>query len=297
MSKRTRARTPVISVKDLKRYYGTTKAVDGISFDVMQGQIVGFLGPNGAGKTTTLRCLMDFLRPHEGEVTLFGEDAYENAAALKARIGYLSSEKMLYDNWTGREHITFIQGLRRSDGRAEKLVNQLDLDTTKKVKKLSSGNKQKLGLILTLLHSPELLILDEPTSGLDPLLQERIYEILTQAVKNGVTVLMSSHNLAEVERICDRVIIIKEGRIVEEAQLDDLAEKRMYSVRVYLDKPSALDKLRDNGIQMVKKFNDGAAFTVKGDIGPVLQKVSKMDIKDIEIKHANLEEIFMEFYR
>ena len=156
----SKAPSPVIEVKDLKKYYGSTKAVDGISFSVSKGKIVGFLGPNGAGKTTAIRCMMDFMRPDSGSVSILGKDSVMNSSGIKQDVGYLSSEYTLYENWSGSDHIRFIQSLRSLGDTADELVNIFDLDVSKKVSKLSSGNKQKLSLILALMHRPKVLILD-----------------------------------------------------------------------------------------------------------------------------------------
>src|SRR4030042_3254268 len=165
-----------ISVTNLKKYFGKTRAVDGISFEVNEGEIMGFLGPNGAGKTTTIRCLMDFIRPTQGQIEILGKDAQKNAPEVKADIGYLSSEVDLYKSWTGQEHIHFLEKIRGISKFDEELISELKFNPRKKVSALSTGNRQKLGLILALMHQPKLLILDEPTVGLDPLLHNYIYE-------------------------------------------------------------------------------------------------------------------------
>jgi ABC-2 type transport system ATP-binding protein len=194
----------VIRVENLKKYFGPVRAVDGISLAVKKGEVFGFLGPNGAGKTTTIRLLMDFLRPDAGKILI----------PKKESLGYLSGDVRLYANWTGREHIAFVEGLRGRCPYVNKLREKFVFDEHQKVKNLSLGNRQKLGLILALMHEPEVLILDEPTLGLDPLLQNAIYEILAERATKGSAIFMSSHNLYEVERVCDRVSILKEGKIV-----------------------------------------------------------------------------------
>lgn len=231
----------VIKIEGLKKYFGKVKAVDGISFDVNKGEIFGFLGPNGAGKTTAIRCMMDFLRPDKGKITILGQDAQKDSTKLKEQIGFLAGEVHLYNNWTGQEHINFIAKIRGSDDFAKELINKLDFDPTKKAKNLSSGNKQKLALILALMHQPQVLILDEPTLGLDPLLQNTIYEILQSQVQKGTTIFMSSHNLREVERICDRVCIVRQGKVA------------------------------------------------------AIESIS--NLKDLEITHTSLEEVFLEYYK
>ncbi|TSC92557.1 MAG: antibiotic transport system ATP-binding protein, partial [Candidatus Berkelbacteria bacterium Licking1014_85] len=198
----------VIQINNLKKHFGKIKALDGVDFEVNEGEIFGFLGPNGAGKTTTIRCIMDFINPTSGEINIFGRDSHKDSVELKKLIGYLPSENRLYSDWTGYDHVDFIAKLRGKDKIADILIKKLDYDPSRIVKHLSTGNRQKLSFILALINKPKLLILDEPTNGLDPLLQNKIYEILHDLQKEGTTILMSSHNLHEVEEICTRAAII-----------------------------------------------------------------------------------------
>lgn len=288
----------VISVRNLKKHFGQTKAVDGISFEVNKGEIVGFLGPNGAGKTTVIRCLMDFLRPDEGNIEILGLDAQKDSEKLKKDIGHLSSESTLYNSWTGQEHINFLEKIRGISKFDEELIDNLKFNPRKKVSALSTGNRRKLGIILALMHQPKLLILDEPTVGLDPLLQNYIYEIFRAQVAKGSTVFMSSHNLAEVEKICDRVIVLKEGKIVTIETMSDLRAKKIYTIYAYFEGDVPKKELANDGAELIKEFSDGLALKVKGDIKPLLTKLSGYkNLKDLEIAHASLEEIFIEFYK
>jgi ABC-2 type transport system ATP-binding protein len=287
-----------IRVNKLKKYFGKTRAVDGISFEVNEGEIVGFLGPNGAGKTTTIRCIMDFIRPTSGKIEIFGLDAQENSAKLKGDIGYLSSETDLYKSWTGAEHIHFLEKIKGISHFDEELIKRLNFDPRKKAGALSSGNRQKLGIILALMHQPKLLILDEPTIGLDPLLQNYIYEILKAEAAKGNTIFMSSHNLAEVEKICDRVVILKDGKIADTETINDIKRKRIYTVYAYFEGDVPKEDLVTDGISLIEEFSNGVALSVKSDIKPLLAKLSGYkNLKDLEITHASLEEVFMEFYR
>lgn len=213
----------VIEVNNLKKNFGKVRAVDGISIDVKAGEIMGFLGPNGAGKTTAINCMMDFLRPDDGNITILDQDAQQNSTQLKQEIGYLPGEVDLYENWTGEEHINFVEAVRGLPSYDENLIDEFSFDPSKKVAQLSSGNRQKLSLILALMHRPRVLIMDEPTNGLDPILQQTIYEILEEFANRGSAIFMSSHNLHEVERLCDRVAIIKKGQLmaIEEVNHDN----------------------------------------------------------------------------
>jgi len=288
--------TNAIEVKNLKKSFGVTKAVAGISFNVKKGEIFGFLGPNGAGKTTTIRCLMDLLRPDAGTVTIFGMDARKDAPQLKKKIGYLPGEVNLYGGWTGQEHIRFVERMSQPSKIAGRLVKDFDLDTKFKVKNLSSGNRQKLGLILALMKEPELLILDEPTLGLDPLLQNKFYEIIEKTAASGTTVFMSSHNLAEIERVCGRVGIIKAGKLISVDSVRELKGKKIYNVVARFATATPQD-LAAPGVEVVKKMPGGVVLRVKGDINPVLEKLKRYDLTDIEINHESLEQVFMEFYK
>ena len=287
----------VINVQNLKKSFGKTKAVDGISFDVKEGEIVGFLGPNGAGKTTAIRCMMDFLRPNEGSIEIFGFDAQKDSEKLKNDIGHLSSESTLYNSWTGQEHIDFLEKIRGVSQLDEELIKNLKFDSRKKVSTLSTGNRRKLSLILALMHEPKLLILDEPTVGLDPLLQNYIYEILKSQAAKGNTVFMSSHNLTEVEKVCDRVIVLKTGKIVTTETIKALRSKKIYTIYAYFEGEVPKNQLTAES-QLIKEFTGGVALKVRGDIKPLLVKLSGYkNLKDLEISHASLEEVFMEFYK
>jgi len=204
----------VIKVNSLKKYFGKTKAIDDISFNVEKGEIFGFLGPNGAGKTTTIRTMMDFIRPTGGEIKILGLDAQKDTVELKKKIGYLSGELRLYKKWTGQDHINFVKNLHGDGDIAENIAKRFGFDPSLKVKSLSSGNRQKLAIVMAFMSKPEVLIMDEPTNALDPLLQNEMYELIEEVAEKGTTVFMSSHNLSEVDRVCSRVGIIKEGKMV-----------------------------------------------------------------------------------
>lgn len=289
---------PIIQVTNLTKQFPKTLAVDDISFTVEKGEIVGFLGPNGAGKSTTIRCMMDFLRPTSGVIKIFGKDARLESKEIKKDLGFLAGEVNLYDSWTGREHIELFRKIRGVETNEDELISLLDYDPSKRVKTLSTGNKQKLGIILALMHSPKLLLLDEPTTGLDPFLQQSVTQLLQKHAENGNTVFLSSHNLTEVERTCDRVLIIKEGKLVELASIDKVKENKLYTVFLHFDgKAPARELLESEDVKVIRKVNNGYNIQVKGDIDKFLKKVSRYQLSDIEITHATLEEIFLEFYK
>jgi len=286
----------VIEIKGLKKHFGKVHAVDGVSFEVKAGEVFGFLGPNGAGKSTTIRCLMDFIRPTEGEISILGLDSRNDSVILKEKIGYLSGNVRLFDKWTGWEHIKFVESIRGKSKSVKELIEKLDFDPTKKFKQLSSGNKQKLGLILALMSDPELIVMDEPTVGLDPLLQNAIYELLNDFKKKGKTILISSHNLPEVERLCDRVGIIKQGKMVAVETLKELSGKRLHRVEVRFTEKVKTSDFEFDGVENIEELPDGLIFSVGGDLNPVLNKLAKYKVTDLSITHADLEEVFLKFY-
>lgn len=301
-----------LEVKNLKKYFGETKAVDGVSFDAEKSEILGFLGPNGAGKTTTIRCIMDFIRPDKGLIKIFEEDISKYSCQSRQDMGFLPEENIFYEDWSGQEHIEFLKTIRsQGDNRespkelyetyskeAERLIQKLDFDPSKKVKELSTGNQRKLGIILSLLHNPRLVILDEPISGLDPLLKNKVYTLLEEKAKNGTTIFMSSHNLAAVEQICHRVCIIREGKVVALENIPDLKDKKIYSIQVYFnDEKSKKTLISDSNVEITKELPQGLILKAKGDINPLLSKLNSLNIKDVEIHHSDLEEIFLEYYQ
>jgi ABC-2 type transport system ATP-binding protein len=287
----------VIEIKGLKKYFGKTHAVDGVSFEVKAGEAFGFLGPNGAGKTTTIRTLMNFIRPTEGTVTLFGLDSNRDSVAIKNKIGYLPGNIKLNNNWTGFDHVHFVEGIRGREHNALEIAKRLDLDLKKKFKTLSSGNKQKLGIVLALMHSPELLIMDEPTVGLDPLLQNEIYNMLSELKKKGTTIFISSHNLPEVERVCDRAGIIKAGQMVAVETLKELSGKRLHRVEVRFADKYTKKEFDSLGVENLEEISDGLTFSVGGDLNPILAQIAKHKVTDMSVSHADLEEVFLKYYK
>lgn len=284
-----------IEVKNLKKYFGNTHAVNDISFSVEKGEIFGFLGPNGAGKTTTIKCLMNYLYPTSGEIKILNEDINKNPQ-IKNKIGYLSGDVRLYNGWTGEDHINFFENLRGQKSNAANLMQELNLNPKIKFKNLSSGNKQKLGLIIALMFNPELIIMDEPTVGLDPLLQNTIYELLEKATTSGTTIFMSSHNLSEVDRLCNRVGIIKEGKLLTIESVQNLKDKRLHTARVHFNGPFDRNEFIFDNIQIQKDLPEGLELGIKGDINPLITKLANYSVRELEITHANLEDIFLEFY-
>ena len=291
----------VIVTRGLTKFYGKTRGVEDLSMCVPEGAVYGFLGPNGAGKTTTIRCLLGMLKPTAGESDVLGERVTLDGAELRRRVGYVAGDVRLYERETGRWHLDFVAGMRGGTGAIEAdLLERFDLDPSKKVKELSKGNKQKLALILGMAHDPELLILDEPTSGLDPLNQETVYSVIEERVAAGRTVFLSSHILSEVERVCDRVGIIRGGRLVAEESVRDLLGKRLREIDVTFAEPTEPSFLGElTGVDSVSALGASRfAARVRGTaIDDVLKRLALRTVTDIRIQHASLEDVFLEYYR
>jgi len=286
-----------IEIKNLIKHFGKVKAVDGVDLSVEKGEIFGFLGPNGAGKTTTIRCMMDFIRPSVGEIKILGKSAQRDSTDLKKEIGYLPGNARLYEHWSGKDHIQFYKAFHGNIEVANQLAGQLDLDLKIRFKNLSSGNKQKLALILSLMKEPKVLILDEPTVSLDPLLQNTVHGLLKEYQEKGTTIFVSSHNLSEVDQICNRVGIIKDGKIIATEDVKGLKAKRMHTITVYFADGVEKSTFKMPEIHKIREINKGLIIEVKGDINPILAQITKYPVRDIEITHATLEEIFLEFYQ
>jgi ABC-2 type transport system ATP-binding protein len=291
------ATAPAIKIKSLDKNFGSKKALSNVSLSVNKGEVFGFLGPNGAGKTTAIRCLMDYIRPSSGSISILGKDSQRFSPQLKKSIGYLSADTQLHQHWTGKKHLNFLLAAHDKQDQTQSLVSRLGLDMHTRVKNLSSGNKQKLSIVLALCNQPELLIMDEPTRGLDPMLQIELYGIINEHKKAGGTVFLSSHNLPEVQRICDRVAVIKEGKLIETASMSDLLHMQTHIVYASTKKRVDTGDLAKLGVEVIRQNRNEIHMKVRGKLGEVLNELVKYGIKDIDVSHANLEDIFMELYQ
>lgn len=289
----------VIRCEQLTKYYGKSRGIEDLTFEVRPGQVYGFLGPNGAGKTTTIRCLLSMLRPTSGAAYLFDEKVGIDGRELRRRIGYVSGDASFFEKQTGRWMLDYISGLRGGSGPAEReLCERLEFDPSRRVRELSKGNKQKLALIIALMHVPELLMLDEPTSGLDPLNQQVVFDILEERVAEGATVFLSSHILPEVERVCERVAIIRGGKVVAEESVSELLSKAIRTVNVTYSEPVADEFVKGlAGVMSVERVGEnGLTAKVSEDIGGALQGFLGRPVADITVEHASLEEVFLQYY-
>ena len=288
----------IISVTNLTKYYGDTPGIQDINFSVNRGEMFGFLGPNGAGKTTTIRLLLHLLRPTSGKISIFNGKGGGRPVDILKRCGYLPGEFTAYSQMTGIEFLRYAAAVRSADPAAQQeLINRFKIsreNLDKKIKKLSHGTLQKLGIVQALFHKPELIILDEPTTGLDPLMQDEFYSILHEYQKGGSTILFSSHNLPEVEKICSRVAIIREGRLVALESLDVL-KKKVYR-RLELTLRENVETIEIPHARLIKKDGLKYSFLVKGDMDLLLKELAGLPVEDMLLPEADLEEIFMAYY-
>lgn len=290
---------PVVRTKSLSKRYGRVRALDGLSLDIRAGEVVGFLGPNGAGKTTTLRLLMGYLRPTAGSALVHGLDAWRDRAAVHARTGYLPGDLSLWPRLTTREiarHLTRLRGLS-DDPRIAEVAKRLDVDLDHHVGDLSKGNRQKAGVLLALLGDPDLLLLDEPTSGLDPLVQQEFHALLRERVDAGAAVLLSSHVLSEVERVADRVAIIRSGKLLMLEAMAKLREGARHTVEVRFGVPPPPDAFAAvPGITDARLDGTMLRCSVQGVVDPLVKALSRYHVVDLNSREADLEDTFLALY-
>ena len=289
----------VIHTEGLTKHYGSLHALSDLDLEVHRGEIFGYLGPNGAGKTTTIRLLLDLIRPTSGHAHIFGMDVNRESVAVRARIGNLPGELALWNHMTGWELVDYLGGLRGGVDRryVGELAERLDMDMTRRVKACSSGMKRKLGLIQALMHKPELLILDEPTNGLDPLVQQTFYTLMREVSREGRTVFMSSHNLPEVEHICDRVGILRSGRLEAVERIGDLKKVYFRWMTLRIDgetHPEAFEAL--DGVSEVSAHNGTLRFRISGELDPIIKLAAQHHVVDMAYEEPTLETIFLEYY-
>ncbi|MFW9854403.1 MAG: ABC transporter ATP-binding protein [Candidatus Thorarchaeota archaeon] len=299
----------VVELRDLTKYYGKIRGIEDLTLTIKKGRIFGFLGPNGAGKTTTIRCLLGIINKSRGNVRIFDQEIanWDSNYLLKEKIGYLPGDFDLYRHFSVKEMLDYFAALRKKpiSLRAE-LVTRFDLDETRRVHQLSKGNRQKVGLVQALMHDPDLVILDEPTAGLDPLMQTRLYKVLTEFKSRGKTIFFSSHNLDEVQKICDEVAIIKEGKLVSHDLIEQLSEKIPRKMIVSLGeigRPEDLAKIPYVSTFKPASNSDGRKYELWFDkpnpdfsaIFRVLQDLN-LPLGEVTIPAPSLEDYFMQYY-
>jgi ABC-2 type transport system ATP-binding protein len=289
----------VIETSGLTKRYGGVTAVNDLNLRVEAGRVFGFLGPNGAGKSTTIRMLMALQRPTEGRATVLGLDAATDSVAVHRRVGYLPGDLELYPRLTGGQHVDWFARSRGVDDLfVERLLERFGVVADRPVRELSKGNRQKIGLVLAFMHKPELLVLDEPTSGLDPLMQHEFENLLRETTGEGRTVFLSSHELGEVQRIADRIAIIRDGRLVAEDTVEGLRRAAPQKMEIRFARPvdpASLQALA--GVTVTATDGPRVALDVTGEIGPVLRLIATHDPVDLTCRPADLDELFLDFYR
>lgn len=288
-----------VETNKLSMYYGRHRGIQDVDLRVEQGEVFGFLGPNGAGKTTTQRVLLDIIRPTAGQARLFGLDCQKEGVTARRRVGYLPGELALYSNMRVNQFFKMYSSLQQGNGIADywkTLAERLELDSSRRIRQLSRGNKQKVGVVTAFMNKPDLLILDEPTSGLDPLVQQTVLELVREANHAGATVFFSSHILSEVHAVCNRVGIIREGALVATERVADLTHQRFKRLRLSFAAPPPVEAFALAGVSETGRTDLAVTLEVRDNLDQVLATALALGIVDIETIPVTLEEIFLAYY-
>lgn len=289
----------VIETQNLTVYYGKHLGIKNINLTVEQGEVFGFLGPNGAGKTTTQRALMDVIHPTTGTATIFGRDCQKEGVDIRKRIGYLPGELSLYPSMRGSSFLDMLASLQEKavdKAFRQQLYERLDFDPTRKMKEYSRGNKQKVGIVAAFMSKPDLLILDEPTSGLDPLVQQTVMELVQEVRDDGRTVFFSSHILPEVQAVCDRVGIIRDGQLIRTDSVESLTKQAFKRLHLTFQNMPPADAFTMNGVIETGRDGQMVMLEVRDGLPKVMEIAAPFGIEDVESPHVTLEEIFLAFY-
>lgn len=290
---------PVIAAERVTKSYGATRGIEDVTLEIGAGEIFGFLGPNGAGKTTTIRLLLDLIRPTSGSLRVFGLDAHRGATEIHRRVGYIPGDLRLYERMTGRELLHYFAALR---GRGlppdlATLVDRLEVDVSRPLRTLSRGNRQKIGIVQALMSRPDLLLLDEPTSGLDPLVQEEVAALLREAAAEGRTVFLSSHILPEVQRVAERVAVIRDGRLALVERVEALrmrAFTRVEATFAVAPPAGAFDGIP--GVSVLTAHGTVVTLGLEGSIDPFIKRLAGFDVTALDVHEADLEDMFRQLY-
>jgi ABC-2 type transport system ATP-binding protein len=293
---------PAIQISDVHKYYGKVHALQGLDLEVQPGEVFGFLGPNGAGKTTTIRCLLDLIRPSSGSIRVFGLDPQHDPREARGLMGYLPGDLHLDPDFTPREFLKYIRRLRKNPRPWKDvlaLAERLDLALDRKIKTFSQGNKQKVGIVQAFVSDVPLVVLDEPTLGLDPLVQQEVLSIVREAQQQGKTVFFSSHILSEVQKIADRVGIIRKGKLVEIAQTEDLINRSLTRVTVQFSEPVSRKPFEDLPNVQVLRVNDedrSYMLEAQGEMDGLVKALAQFPVRELDISRPSLEEVFLDYY-
>ena len=287
----------VIEIRNLTKNYGKSRGIIDVNLNVEEGEVFGFIGPNGAGKSTTIRTLLGLIYPTNGNAVIFEKNCSEFPEVRK-EVGYLPSEVFYYDNMRVIDLLKYSASFYKKDctNRINELAEIMDLDLKKKIDDLSFGNKKKVGIVQGLLHEPKLIILDEPTSGLDPLMQQKFFELISQENKNGATVFFSSHILSEVQKMCNRVAFIKNGKIIELEKMSTLQENNYKKIKLEAKDTIAEGYFNISGVSKLEVKGNSADFIFKGNINSIMKRIADIELTNLSIDEPDLEEIFMHYY-
>ena len=289
--------TPVIETEGLTKYYGDVRGVEDLDLAVSSGEVFGFLGPNGAGKSTTIRVLLGLNSPTAGQARLLGRDVTDRSALreVKANLGYIPDDVAFYERTTGARVLDYFGSLRGEE-RREELYERFPFPRERAVKEYSSGNRQKLAIVLAFMHDPEVLVMDEPTAGLDPLLQQEFYALLEEERDRGKTVFFSSHILSEVRRMCDRVAVIRDGRLVTVEEIETLLSKSGKVVRVRLEEAPDVSSLEFDGVSRASVEDGTYTLIITGNYDALVDRLDDYTVQDLTVRETSLEDVFMHFY-
>ena len=292
----------VIETQKLTKYYGKSRGIENLDMTVNEGEIYGFIGPNGAGKSTTIRTLLGLIHLTSGSATVLGKDIAKSGPEIRQEVGYLPSEVFYYDDMRAIDLLRYSASFYNKDPkatekRAKELAERFDLDLKKKIDDLSYGNKKKVGIIQGLAHRPKLIILDEPTGGLDPLIQQEFFHLLKEENAGGATILFSSHILSEVQKLCDRVAIIKDGSIIRVDQIRTLLENATKRFKLELATPPDAAAFAMEGITELELVNHSVDFLFRGRLNDVTKLLAEIDLVDLQVIEPDLEEIFLHYYQ
>jgi ABC-2 type transport system ATP-binding protein len=289
----------MIDVRQCTLHYPSKKGITEVSFTVNRGEIFGYLGPNGAGKTTTIRALMGFMKPQAGQVRINGIDCWTGAAKIQRSLGYIPGELALFDDMSGTEFFAFMAQLRGTHDktRLNALLNRFELDPKPKIRKMSKGMKQKVGLITAFMHDPDIYILDEPSSGLDPLMQQVFVDLILEEKQRGKTILMSSHSFDEVDKTCDRVAMIKDGKIAAIENIDTIKQHRTKTYVLTVSEASDITVLKQAGFTIHSTAKPTTIeIPIQGSLTPLLSVLKQINLIDLDVKSQKLEDVFMQYY-